>query len=277
MPGGLLLLNHYFAPLIIPGVCLAGFIPYFQTYNSSIMKKLLVFSLVLIAGSSMYAPIGSRDVLKKMHDRFAGKWYKTFSFNQTTEVYQNDSLKKTETWYENIQFPGNFRIDFGNPDSGNAVIFKNDSSYIFKTGKLVNVREDPNDLLFLLGGLYFYPFDQVPAKMTSFGYALDKFHEDSWKGESVYVIGAAKGEDSVNQIWIEKKNYSPVRMLKFENKIKEEALFEDHVPLDGGFTETLVHFFVNDKLVQVEKYHDLRGNIEMNSAIFDPVHFTRLR
>ena len=67
-----------------------------------------------------------------MHDRYAGKWYKTFSFNQTTEIYRNDSLKRSETWYENIKFPNDFRIDFGNPDSGNAVIFKNDSSYLFR-------------------------------------------------------------------------------------------------------------------------------------------------
>ena len=67
-----------------------------------------------------------------MHDRYAGKWYRTFSFSQTTEIYRNDSLKRSETWYENIKFPNNFRIDFGDPDSGNAVIFKNDSSYLFR-------------------------------------------------------------------------------------------------------------------------------------------------
>ena len=131
----------------------------------------------------MAAPPGSKEVLKKMHDRYAGKWYKTFSFNQTTEVYRNDSLKRSETWYENIKFPNDFRIDFGNPDSGNAVIFKNDSSYLFRNAQKVSVRPDEDDLLFLLGGMYFYPFDEVTAKMKSFGYNLDKFHEDTWKGK----------------------------------------------------------------------------------------------
>lgn len=220
---------------------------------------------------------GSKEVLKKMYDRYAGKWYRTFSFNQTTEVYRNDSLQKTETWYENIKFPNNFRIDFGNPDSGNAVIFKNDSSYFFRKAQLARSAPYEDDLLFLLGGLYFYNFDEIAAKMKSFGYDLDKFHVDTWKGKGVYVIGAGKGEDSVNQVWVEKENYSPVRMIKYEDKNKEEAFFGNHVKLGGGFTETLVHFFINDKLVQVEKYHDLKGDVEIDPAIFDTRNFVKLK
>ena len=227
--------------------------------------------------SSFINPPGSIEILKKMHERYTGKWYKTFSFNQTTEMYHNDSLKRSETWYENIKFPGDFRIDFGNPDSGNAVIFKNDSSYLFRKSQKASVRPYSNDLLFLLGGLYFYPFDEVTTKMKSFGYNLDKFHEDVWKGRQVYVIGAEKNEDSLNQIWIEKENFSPVRMLKYENNTKEEALFENHVKLDGGFTETLVYFYINDKLIQVEKYHDLKGNVEIDPAIFDTENFVKLK
>lgn len=241
------------------------------------VKNLLTcFFMVAIMVSMRPAP-GGKEVLKKMHDRYAGKWYKTLTFNQTTEIYHNDSLVRSETWYENIKFPNDFRIDFGNPDSGNAVIYKNDSSYLFRRGHKVNVRPDANDLLFLLGGMYFYGFDEVTAKMKSFGYNLGKFHEDTWKGKDVYVIGAGKGEDSANQLWIEKQNYSPVRMLKYEDKNKEEAYFENHVKLSGGFTETLVHFFINDKLVQVEKYHDLKADVEINPAIFDPVNFIKLK
>lgn len=241
------------------------------------MAKTLFFALAIIClGTAFKTFNNSEYILRKMHERFEGKWYKTFSFNQTTEVYRNDTLLRSETWYENIKFPGEFRIDFGNPDSGNAVIFKNDSSYLFRKSKLARVGQDKNDLLFLLGGMYFYPFDTVIAKMNSFGYDLSKFHEDTWNGEPVYVIGAGKDEISINQIWVKKKNYSPVRLLKYENNAKEEALFEKHVPLGGGFTETLVHFYINDKLIQVEKYHDLKDNLAIDDAIFDPNNFMQL-
>ncbi len=240
------------------------------------MKKIAACIAIFIFALSMTNIDGSRDVLKKMHDRYTGKWYKTLRFNQTTEVYSNDSLKRTETWYEHIKFPNDFRIDFGNPDSGNAVIFKKDSSYFFKNGKRAGVRLEKNDLIFLLGGMYFYPFAEVITKMKSFGYDLDKFHEDVWKGKSVYVIGAGKGEDSVNQLWLEKENLNLVRMLKFDSKEKEEGLFENHVKVGGGYSESLVYFYINDKLVQVEKYHDIKANVNIDNSIFDPENFLRL-
>lgn len=232
---------------------------------------------MLCIALSFINPPGSIEILKKMHERYTGKWYKTFSFNQTTEMYRNDSLKRSETWYENIKFPGDFRIDFGNPDSGNAVIFKNDSSYLFRKSQKASVQPDNDDLLFLLGGMYFYPFDKVTEKMKSFGYDLDKFHEDKWKGMAVYVIGADKNQDSINQLWIEKENFSPVRLIKYTDNTKEEALFENHVKLDGGFTETLVYFYINNKLIQVEKYHDLKANEEIDPAIFNPENFVKLK
>ncbi len=241
------------------------------------MKKLIAALSILIISVSMIPPSGSREVLKKMLDRFAGKWYKTLSFNQTTEVYRNDSLVRTETWYENIKFPTDFRIDFGDTDSGKAVVYKNDSAFFFRNGKIAGVRPDENDLLFLLGGMYFYKFDEVISKMKSYGYDLEKFHEDNWRGKEVYVIGAGKGEDSVNQLWIEKKNLSPVRMIKFGDNNKEEAYFENHVGIGGGYTETLVHFFINGKLIQVEKYHDLKANEEIDSSIFDTKNFMKLK
>ncbi len=185
----------------------------------------MAFSFFFFAASLVKANDG-RDVLKKMYERYSGKWYKNFSFNQTTESYRRNSLVATSTWYENIKFPNDFRIDFGNPDSGNAVIFKNDSSYLFRNGKRTNVRPDENDLVFLLGGMYFYPIDSVLSKMTTLGYDLDKFHEDVWKGKPVYVIGAGKGEDSVNQFWIDKEHLNLVRMIKFDKMEKEEGFLK---------------------------------------------------
>lgn len=239
------------------------------------MKNLLPILAVLIFASAINHPITGKEVLKKMHDKYAGKWYKTFSFDQTTEIYRNDSLKRSETWYEHIEFPQNFRIDFGSADSGNAVIFKNDSSYVFRNSKKIRTSYYPNDLLFLLGGMYFYPLDETLSKMNAFGFDINKFHEDVWKGKSVYVVGANKNEDSTSQVWFDKENYNLVRMIKYGNKQKEEALLEDHVKLNGGYSETLVRFYINNKLVQVEKYHNLKADISIDSVIFDQINFVK--
>lgn len=239
--------------------------------------KNVFFLYVFLVLSAAASAQGSKQLLQQMHERYAGKWRQTLTFNQTTEMYRNDTLVRTERWHENIHYPKDFRIDFGHPDSGRAVIYHNDSSFVFSRGKLTSARPDENDLIFLLGGMYFYPIDTVLAKMKSYGYELDKFHEDEWKGQPVYVIGAAKGKETVNQLWIDKENFNLLRMITFANGRKQEALFENHVKIGGGFSETLVWFFVNDKLVQIEKYHDLQADKEISPAVFDPYHFIKSR
>jgi len=248
------------------------------------MKLWIPFLLVSLTGfrpartPGLSAPdprlfTGGKDIIKMMHARYAGKWYHNFTFDQTTQFYRNDSLKGEQTWYEALIFPDKFRIDFGAPDSGNAVIYKGDSAYNFRKGKLRSVRKDENDLTFLLGGMYFFTFDQSLQKLKTLGYDLDKFHEDSWKGRPVFVVGAAKGDLTVNQLWIDKENLYLMRMLKFEKDRKEEAIFDDQKQFGGGWSETKCNFYFNDKLVQVEVYHNCKVDVPLDERLFDPGFF----
>lgn len=217
--------------------------------------------------------ISGTDILKKMHDRYHGKWYQNFTFDQDTKMYINDSLKKTEVWHEAIKFPDKFRIDMGAIDSGNAIIFKGDSVYQFHHFNLRSVKFTENDLLFLLGGMYYNSFEKVMEKMKNFGYDLSKGHTDFWKGKPVFVIGAGKGELNTNQLWVDQEKLFIVRMINFHNKDKEESLFEDHVPIEHGFTETTCIFYINGKLIQYENYHNCKTDLMLNEQIFEPSVF----
>src|SRR5260370_1785313 len=74
------------------------------------MSRIFLIALTLtlfIHGAS--AQVTGRDIVRKMHDRYAGKWYHTFTFNQTTEMYRTTGTI-TQTWYEFIRFPDRLRI-----------------------------------------------------------------------------------------------------------------------------------------------------------------------
>lgn len=232
-----------------------------------------VLSIFLMCSYSATSQQSGEDLVKKMYKRFAHSWYRSLTFNQTTEFYRNDSLKGTQLWYEAIVFPDQFRIDFGAKDSGNAVIFKEDSSYVFKNGKLSGVRPNDNDLIFLLGGLYFHTLEQSIQKLKALGYNLEKMHADHWKGKSVWVIGDTGTGKNSNQLWIDQENLYLVRMLEFNQKRKEEGIFENHIYVGGGWTETKATFYFNDHLIQVETYHDCIANKPIDARIFDPTKF----
>jgi hypothetical protein len=232
------------------------------------MSRIFLISLIFLL------PPTGRDIVKMMHDRYSGKWYHSFTFNQTTEMYRNDTLRATQTWYESIRFPDRFRMDFGDADSGNAAIFRGDSSYRFHNGKLRGASINNNEgLIFLLGGMFFYPLDQTYSILDSLHYDLGKIHEDTWKGRPVYVIGAAKGEEGVNQLWIDQQNLYLVRMIKVDGPQKLEAIFDDYKSFDNGWMATKCTFFINGKLIQVETYHECKANVKLEDRLFDPGAF----
>ena len=88
-----------------------------QPYLPKMSRIFLILPPVGALSSPIWPPDKSppsgRDIVKKMHDRYAGKWYNTFTFTQTTQQYRNDTLRATQTWHEFIRFPDRFRMDFG--------------------------------------------------------------------------------------------------------------------------------------------------------------------
>lgn len=212
----------------------------------------------------------SKEVLTSMYKKYHGAWHKSLKFTQATERFRNDSLINTSTWYETIVYPDLLRIDIGSVNSPNGILFRHDSTYVFRAGKIVRGEKNENELIFFLGGMYFKTFDQVLAHFAELHYDLSKFHASSWKGKPVYVIGADKDDDKVNQLWIDQEKLVAVRFLKYEKDTKEEGTFEQQIPIKNAWSETKCSFYFNDKLLQTETYRDLKADEPIDMKIFEP-------
>src|SRR5436190_11955335 len=102
-----------------------------------------------IAGSCVIAaPVAAQstpktgvEVLQRMHDAYAGKWYKTLTFAQKTTIRRRDGKDTVVTWHESLRFTNErgtqLRIDQGDLSAGNGVLYTADSSWIVRAGKLV--------------------------------------------------------------------------------------------------------------------------------------------
>ncbi len=244
------------------------------------MKKLIIVcSVVLIAMTLLSLTddkkINGEKVLQKMYKRYAGNWYKTFTFSQVTENYKKDSIIKTSTWHEAIVFPDYFRISIGDLKDGNAVIFNKDSMFNFNKGKLVRKSLRDDDIPFLIGGMYFLAFDKVKDKIVQEGYDYTKAYETVWEGKKMYVLGANSEEEKANKLYIEKEKLIVVRFIRYKNNNKEEAILSNHQQFGKAWSETNVAFFINDKLFQKEKYFDCKVNEKVDLKLFDPYNFVR--
>src|SRR5439155_1608826 len=96
-------------------------------------------------------------------DRYAGKWYRTLSFVQKNTATRPDGSQEHSVWHEYAALPGKLRIEFVPADSGNGVLFVNDSQFVFKADTLGNASAFIHPLMVLGFDVYFEPADLADA------------------------------------------------------------------------------------------------------------------
>jgi len=199
------------------------------------------------------------DLLRRVHQRYFHGPCKIYAFSQKNTHYRNDSITGHSEWHEVIAFPDRFRINFGDQNAGNFVVYRNDSAFNYQSGKLVKKRKDTNVLLLLLGGMFYREFEEVTQRLEQGGYDLNRFSEQSWKGKNVYVVGAMLNDLESNQLWIDKETWRVLRIIeKIKDKDMMDMRFESHQLWCKGYVETRVSFRRNGKLEQVEEYFNIR-------------------
>jgi hypothetical protein len=225
---------------------------------------------VLVAAVLSFAPRTGEDVVRAMHARYAGTWYKTLTFVQKTT--QPDG--RVETWYEALSMPGLLRIDIAPLDSGKAIIFRNDSLFILNGGKIQASRPMIHPLLVLGFDVYVSPVENTLEKLKALKFDLTKLHTDTWQGRPVYVVGADAGDTTTSQFWVDQENLLFVRMLQpAPIGGVNETQFNKYVKLGKAWISPEVLFFTNGQPGNREEYSDMRVGMTFEPGLFDPVRF----
>jgi hypothetical protein len=235
----------------------------------------LVILLAVFFSADMYAQTGEETVAR-MHNRYWNKWYKTITFVQQTEVYRNDSLQRTSTWYEAAKFPFDLRIDNEHPKNGNATIYRKDSTYRFANGKLTRATAGTNPFLIFIGGLYNMPIESAKKILSADGFDLTKGYTTTWKGRKTFVIGGAQADTTTKQVWVDAEHLYVVRYIENTRGTVMDVHMAQQVPLGGGWTETWVDFYFNGQLRQREKYSDMKADRPLDADLFDPAQFGKM-
>ena len=242
------------------------------------LLTLLLAAYFSVAALLLPPKIGSTEALiDAMHRQYRGKWARTVTFTQRNTHYAADTVKGTSTWYEAIAYPDKFRIDFGAPKEGNAMILAEDSMYSFKGGELKARQYRVNELMLLAGGLNFLDKAAALAQMQKAGYNTAIFREDTWEGRKVYVVGAQKGDEKSAQCWFDARHLYLVRSVSVSPKGNvQDGRFGKHVRAAGGWLETEVLFLVDGKKAQLEAYLEVAVNPSLPDGLFKPAHFGKV-
>jgi len=237
----------------------------------------LVFLLTSVGIGAKAEGIHSADgLVRAMHDRYQNSWYHTISFWQKSTTYKSDGTSQSETWYEAGLLPGKLRIDIGPPSAGNGMVFNHDTLTSFKDGKVAATRPYVHVLMMMAFDVYVQGPDTTMERLKEQGFDLSKFHEDTWDGEPVYVVGAQAGDLKSKQFWIEKKRLLLSRMIEASDQDKtkiRDIRLSDFRELSGGWVAAKLELYTNGEKVFGEDYADIEGNPKLDPAMFDPTQY----
>ena len=167
----------------------------------------LAAAVTVSASLSAQSNTIGRTVLQRMHDAYAGKWYKSLTFVQRTTTFDSARTPKYETWYETVPITTAAWCcaSIGaSPSKGNGVLYTADSLWSLRGGKLAAARPTGNPFLPLIQGVYVQPVDKTIRELKQTGVDLSKGYKTQYEGANVTVIGATSAADSTSpQIWID--------------------------------------------------------------------------
>lgn len=227
------------------------------------------------------------QVVRAMHERYAGKWYRNLTFVQTSVFYNRDgSVLRRETWYEAGSVPGKLRIDIGAPNSGNTTLYVNDSVFAFRDGRQVLARPGHNELMVLGFDVYAVPPERSTALLSGLGFDMSVARMDTLNGRPHYVVGARRGDSRTKQFWVDAERMLFTRILQAarasaaapaDSLKTEEIRFQKYVPHAGGWVAEEVDFLRDGTRFFFESYANVRVNQDLDPALFDPRRFSTAR
>ena len=235
----------------------------------------LLIPLALLATDG--GPKSGADLVRQMHHRYTGTWYRNLTFVQTTTFPD----RPPETWYEAGTIPGKLRIDIAPLDSMKVFMYVGDSAIVFEGGKRVAARRDRNLLMTLGFDVYGQRPETTIAQLKAQSIDLDRIREDTWDGTKVWVVGADKGDTTTNQFWIEQKRLLFVRLIEAHKSQKNpsappsllDITFENYQPLGKAWVAPRCVIKLNGKEVQREEYRDIRADVKLQPDLYDPVTY----
>lgn len=214
--------------------------------------------------------------MHKRHNKNASKY---ITFDQRTIYYDTNTGKvtKREMWHEAISRPGKLHFRFGDFSTGNGFMYLDGHLFFIKENKITNEKFDRfNEWTVLCHDVYLQnPKKTIDIVKTKLKVNLNVLYETTWKGRSVYVVGAKKGDYKSNQFWIDKEHLYLVRNITLrDNGQYGDVRYIDYKKFGNEWIEGGLIVYYDKKLFLEEYYENTRTHKRLDDKLFDPKNFS---
>lgn len=219
----------------------------------------------------------SRTLVRAMRARYGERWYSTRVLTQTNTRYAADGREHASRATEYASLPGRLRIEFHPLESRTGVLYERGRMHTFADGTRVSSRSQPHPVLLLTADVYAQPVDSTLSAMQRAGIVIRRFHENRWRGRNVFVTGAAEGDTTSTQAWIDAETLTLVRLIEREPVRGRAVISDTHVGNWRGVSgypiphEVVVHR--GGRTFWRQEMRDVRVNAPLSASLFEPARW----
>ena len=205
------------------------------------------------------------------------QWFRTLSFTSNVTL----SVSRTETnsrWRQQISAPGKLRIDYLPLTGRSGVLFDGTRVHTFDNGRAIDAQPGVNAQMLATSDVYALASERALRLLDSLGFDLSKLRRDTWEGQPVYIIGAAAGDTTTTQLWVDADRMVAVRMIQKERRgtrdIVTDVRFGKFTDVGGFPVATEVLQYRDGRLIYREQRTDIRVNDPIADSVFDPARWS---
>ena len=184
---------------------------------------------------------------------------------------------RQQRWYDAVLPPGRRRLDIAPLDSSNGLLFRGDSLYEISRGTIANVRPFVDALSLLSYDAYAAPVETA-RRLADLGFDLHESHLTTWQERPTYVVGAAEGDSTSNQFWIDRDRLYLVRLIERRDQNEEpgkppliqEVRLEEYRQVDGRWIPAQLSYFHNGQRFLQERLEVHHPSSALDSIDFMP-------
>ncbi|HOZ13509.1 MAG TPA: hypothetical protein PK784_01870 [Tenuifilaceae bacterium] len=235
------------------------------------MRCLLIFGFAILLLYSCKEPKNGKELIEMMHQKHSQNFYQTLCFSQKVFHYNNDTLISEDIWHEAYKSPGRLILKFTDWNSGNGMIFSNDSLYVFDKGVLAKKIERLHDLIILGLDINNQDPEKTIKQVKRMGYDLTLINEVSLNGNFAWIVG-----DSTKLcFWVDAKSLLFLKMRRVTDSTFREVEFSKYDAIQGLAVATQIKFYnAPNKVEMIEEYFNVRVNCNVDDSIFYPFKFS---
>jgi hypothetical protein len=214
------------------------------------------------------------SLVAAMRRKYDGHWYRTLAFTQNNTLYGANGRETKSQWLERVALPGRLRIDYMPLASKSGLLYDGRRIHTIDNGRVVNSQQGINPQLLLQADAYVRAPDETARLLDSLGFKLATIRRDTWQGSPVWVVGAAAGDSTSNQFWVDASRLLVLRMVQREARgtrtVINETRFNRYTDVGGYPIAMEILLYRDGRMYFREELADVKVDPPLSDEAFDP-------